>query len=745
MKTRNYNKISIPVLTIVALIIFSAAIINAQPGSLDPTFGKGGVVITRGENPNHLNAASAMAIQSDGKIVVVGDGYTGTTRDFAVVRYNTDGSLDSSFGGTGIVLTPVGNSHDQALSVAIQADGKIVVAGGSCNGVGNCGNAGSSFAVVRYNPDGSLDTSFNGTGMVTTPIGNSSNYPFSVALQTDGKIVAAGYTLNGSNSDFALVRYNTNGSLDLSFSGGIVITPIGNSNDSATSVAVQADGKIVAAGRTTNDTGGSSFAVVRYTTFGQLDPSFGIVTTSFGNAYSGANALTIQWDGKIVAAGYSDNFPTPNANADFALIRLNSNGKLDASFGGTGKVIIPVGNSGDYARSVAIQADGSILAAGYSRGSGGNVPFSFALVRVRPNGSLDTTFNGTGLVTTPTCCQSYASAVSIQPDGKIVVAGGIDDELYDSYDIAVVRYQGGPLRVNGKIAFTSDRDGGNSEIYLMNSDGSNQVRLTNNNVVDQIPAFSPDGRKIAYVSQQSPGLFAAQIKIMNSDGTNQTVLTSVTMSNLPNWQEYGGSSLSWSPDGSKIAFDDEGEIFTINIDGTNRTNLTNHPANDIAPAWSPDGNSILFDSSRVGYSSMHIMKTDGSDVKALPSEGYRWDLSPGWSPSGDKIIFTYESEDFPNRIFTADADGSNRRVLVNFGSGFNGTKNKPRFSPDSTKIVFQLQLLFYPETNCEIYVKNVNGSGLIQLTNTIGNNGHPSWAPQIRQISPGTAAAEARR
>jgi len=151
---------------ILAISLFFAlsASISAAPGDLDPTFGNGGIVITRGNSLNHLDYALGMAIQPDGKIVVVGDGsISGLIGDFAVVRYNTDGSLDASFGG-GIVITPVGNSQDQARSVAIQADGKIVVAGFICNGVGICGA--SSLAVVRYNPNGSLDTSFNGTGKV---------------------------------------------------------------------------------------------------------------------------------------------------------------------------------------------------------------------------------------------------------------------------------------------------------------------------------------------------------------------------------------------------------------------------------------------------------------------------------------------------------------------------------------------------------------------------------------------------
>ena len=165
------------------LFLALPALTLAAPGDLDLTFGSGGIVITRGSSIRTLDSASAMAIQSDGKIVTVGrSNSNGPIWDFAVVRYNTDGSLDTSFGGTGIVITRVGNSHDQANAVAIQADGKIVVAGS----VYMTYQGSWRFAVVRYNTDGSLDTSFNGTGQVVTSVGDSG--ASSVAVQLDGKI-----------------------------------------------------------------------------------------------------------------------------------------------------------------------------------------------------------------------------------------------------------------------------------------------------------------------------------------------------------------------------------------------------------------------------------------------------------------------------------------------------------------------------------------------------------------------------
>jgi uncharacterized delta-60 repeat protein len=425
----------------VGLFLVLPALTFAAPGDLDLSFGNGGKVIT-GSFPGYL-AAFGMAIQSDGKIVVVGEG-VGNGYDFAVVRYNPNGSLDTSFGGTGIVITPVGDAHEQAASVAIQADGKIVVAGISCIGVGMCSGA-NRFAIVRYNPNGSLDTSFGGTGKVFTSFGGSVNTGSRLAIQADGKIVAVGNLSNGPNFGGSFViRYNSNGSLDTSFnSTGIIITP----SSVANSVVIQTDGKVVVAGRS-SDGLGRGFTIFRYNTDGSPDTSFngtGKTVTQIGND-SGAGSVAIQADGKIVAAGSSS---SNNSNYSLTLVRYNTNGSLDTSFGGTGKIIIQINV---YANSVAIQADGKIVVTGNGANDTGS---GFAVVRLNPNGSLDTTFNGTGKVITP--LEGGATAGAIQADGKIVVAGFVGDlEFFGQ--IAVVRYQGGS-NANIRTRFDFDGDG----------------------------------------------------------------------------------------------------------------------------------------------------------------------------------------------------------------------------------------------------------------------------------------------
>ena len=256
-----------------------------------------------------------------------------------MVRYNADGSLDTTFGTGGKVLTPVGTgtSNDIGNSLTVQEDGKIIVAG-----YGG-GSDGTDFAVVRYNADGSLDTTFGtgGTGKILTPVGagTSNDFGNSVTVQADGKIVVAGYGASSqAGNDFAVVRYTANGTLDTTFgTGGKIVTPIGagTSNDYAYSVTVQADGKIIVAGQGFGIGTSNDFAVVRYTANGTLDTTFGPGGTARSSPRSAParilfKSVIVQADGKIVVAGYGQGSGT---GYDFAVVRYNADGSLDTTFG----------------------------------------------------------------------------------------------------------------------------------------------------------------------------------------------------------------------------------------------------------------------------------------------------------------------------------------------------------------------------------------------------------------------------
>jgi uncharacterized delta-60 repeat protein len=346
-----------------------AVVRYSKNGSLDASFGSGGKVTTSLGSGD--DDAYGVAVQPDGKIVAVGYSTNGANAEFALTRYTPNGSLDPTFGSGGKVTTSIG-SDDYGEDLALQSDGKIVVAGTSFTG------SDYDFALVRYNANGTLDTTFNGTGKVTTALGTGRDIAYGIVIQADGKIVAGGYGNAGSTYDFALARFGTGGSLDSSFgSGGKVMTPIGTGSDIARGIALEPDGKIVAAGDSTK-AGGEDFALVRYTSNGSLDPTFGSggkVTTSIGT-HNNAVDVASQLDGRIVAAGYT--WDSPNITSeDFALIRLNADGALDSSFGSGGKVRTSVGSNSDVAEAVKLQSDGKLVAAGYST----NGSDDFALVR----------------------------------------------------------------------------------------------------------------------------------------------------------------------------------------------------------------------------------------------------------------------------------------------------------------------------------------------------------------------------
>ncbi|MBI3345430.1 MAG: hypothetical protein HY028_11360 [Gammaproteobacteria bacterium] len=339
--------------------------------------------------------------------------------------YAAPGDLDPSFGNGGKVVTNFFGSSDEANAVALQPDGKIVVVGEN----------GTDFLVARYNADGSLDSSFGTGGRVTTDFG-AEDVAQAVAIQPDGKIIVVGYTINGSSGDFALARYNPNGSLDSGFGGsGKLVTDFGG-YDLAYAVALQPDGKLIAGGLSTTPSNLGDFALVRYNPNGTLDLSFGVAglqRTSFG-AVEVIDALVLQPDGKILAAGATATVSLSDAN--FALVRYNSNGTLDSGFGLGGGVTTDFGGF-DEAVDIKLQADGKIVAAGYSGGAGGTLG-NFALARYTSSGGLDTSFGTGGKVTTDFGSFDGAGSLIIQPDGKIIAAGATGTTT--NADFALVRY-----------------------------------------------------------------------------------------------------------------------------------------------------------------------------------------------------------------------------------------------------------------------------------------------------------------
>jgi uncharacterized delta-60 repeat protein len=360
---------------------------------------------------------NAVAVQPvDGKVVAVGSYFTGNSQnyyDFAVVRDNADGTVDSTFNGGSVVQTGVAGQLMEAQAVAIQGDGKIVVGGV----FQTSGDSHYNFILARYNSNGTLDTTFGSNGLVQlTPTSGYYNEIWSLAIEpSDGKILIGGDIDNGNPTydDFAVARLNTNGALDTTFgSAGIASTSFSSGSDRGFGMAVQSDGKIVLAGTSYDGNQTSQFGVARFTTTGALDSTFGSggqVTSDIPGDYEEAKAVAIQPDGAIVVAGYVDQagvYP-PNAN-DVVLARYTTGGVLDSTFGNGGTVVKDFGGN-DLASAVAVEPDGTIVVAGQGGPSAGPL-----VARFLPSGAFDGSVIGAG---TP------LTSLALQPGGRVVVGG----------------------------------------------------------------------------------------------------------------------------------------------------------------------------------------------------------------------------------------------------------------------------------------------------------------------------------
>lgn len=402
---------TLAVLALVALALTGAAVALAAPGDLDSTFaGDGSAVLDFGG----INSGRAVALQPDGKIVVAGragDGY-------GVARLNPDGTPDTTFSGDGRTTIAVAGPANGAEAVLVQPDGKILLGGSSTD----------NFALVRLLADGTPDTGFDGDGTVTTDIFFADRI-HDLALQADGKIIAAGASAN----KFGVARYTEAGALDTSFNP---CTPAQTDtcngvradefqNGQAFGVAIAADGDIVMAGEAVITGGNSDMAIARYTSGGVLDTSFsgdGLHNVDL-SADDSATDLALLSDGRLVLTGF--------AVGDTAVVRLGSDTTNEV------QAIIDLGGN-DRAEGVAVDAEGRIVVAGTNSSD-------FVVARLTAAGALDPAFSGDGKAVDNLGGSDVAQAVALQGDGKIVAAGG------DGFSFIVARYDAEP----GPVATTS--------------------------------------------------------------------------------------------------------------------------------------------------------------------------------------------------------------------------------------------------------------------------------------------------
>lgn len=427
-------------LKITSILCLSTLGLFAQDGTLDQSFGNNGIMTTS-IGPND-DIAESMVIQDDGKILVAGRAQADPLFKFGIIRYNTDGSLDSSFGNQGIVGTSFGNSDDNAYAIALQNDQKILVAGQTFTSGSNL-----DFALARYNTDGSLDLEFGNSGAVITDINTPDDFARALCIQDDGKILLAGYGNDTEDNSFLLVRYNQNGSLDSSFGNeGIRQHTIGLLDQRNQTVALQNDGKIIIAGHAYNNVYSDyDFVLTRYLSDGSLDPSFGDNGQTITTISSGADEITsliILEDNSILVGGHSFSF-VGSTERDLVLAKYSPDGIIDNSFGEEGIVLTDFDEYDDLLFDIAIQNDGKILITGTSDpifgGIEENDESSLILTRYHANGDIDNSFGSDGVTTTNfNAFTNIGTAIALQEDHKIVVAGYTFNG--QNFDYAIARY-----------------------------------------------------------------------------------------------------------------------------------------------------------------------------------------------------------------------------------------------------------------------------------------------------------------
>ena len=407
--------------------------VRGAAGSVDTSFG-GGVQTTP---VGYEDYANAVAVQPDGKVVVAGASSSNAGTFVTLVRYGRDGGLDSTFGNGGKVVTPVGADDDAALALAVQADGRIVVAGSTAQAA-----TGQDFLVLRYLADGTLDPSFGADGKVVTSFGSDTDRAMAVAIQPDGKIVVGGETQSGASTsgiDFALARYLPDGTLDGAFgSGGKVVTPIAShaGTDSIYALAlpvVDGEQRILAVG------GEGNFQAARYRADGQLDSGFGTggkVTNLFNANIGSARSVVLLPGGQAVLAGSVVN--------DFAAVQLTVQGTLDAGFGTGGRFVHAVSASNwDSATALVRQADGKLVLGGWVY-AGNSSAGDFAALRIDASGQLDPSFGNGGVAVHATAAgtkSDVAHGLVLQADPRVSTVRAIQagEASGSNYDFSVIR------------------------------------------------------------------------------------------------------------------------------------------------------------------------------------------------------------------------------------------------------------------------------------------------------------------
>jgi uncharacterized delta-60 repeat protein len=390
--------------------------VSAAPGELDPSFDDDGGATTTFRDS--YGVAKAVAVQPDGRIVVAGSVHRNETiqADFALARYTTSGRLDRTFDRNGRVRTDFRGRFEDAFAVAVQPDGRILAAGSAAAG------GGDGMAIARYEADGTLDRSFSRNGKRVINVGIA-NVAYDIALDDDGDVVLAGT----DGEDFVLLRLRRDGITDRNFGdNGIVRTDFNGFYDVARAVAIAPDGSIVAGGSAQNEVSRTDFALARYDDRGELVGTFGhggLVTTDFAFYEDAITDLVLDPNGDIIVSGSAGEFPGgADQSTDVALARYEANGAPDTSFGEGGIVRTDFGSYFDQAEGMALDQDGRIVVASHRYHQGSNTA---AVGRYEADGDLDSTFGRGGIADSGAeVSGDDVGGVALESNGRIVVATG---------------------------------------------------------------------------------------------------------------------------------------------------------------------------------------------------------------------------------------------------------------------------------------------------------------------------------
>lgn len=457
---------------IATALLLTTAVAAQTPGSFDLNLnGTGHTTVDFGDD----DIATKVLVQPDQKIVLVGASVDGSDYYVAVARLFPDGSPDPSFSYDGRVQTLISTTGGSALDAAIQPDGKIVVVGyaSTPSGVGGF--------LVRYEADGTLDNTFGTNGMVWLLSSTQTTNTTSIVVANDGKLVCGGVQIASGQADAVTLRFNTDGTLDDTYSfDGISGVDVSGDNEAFWDVVIQPDGKIVGVGTTENTANETRFLVARFNSDGTIDNTFnatGYNTIDFGTLDNDGQAVALQGD-KILVAGKAD-IGTPFV---MATARLLSNGTLDPSYGSSGKYYIPFyGGNIAGCNGIAIQQDGKLLFGGYMDDS--SLDRNFALARTTADGALDLTFDTDGKVETDLGGVDHAYSVAVQDDGLILLAGRTSST---TMDFALVRYISGvdvgigevESHINSTLVYPNPIVGNQVTVeYELKSDEAVSIRL----------------------------------------------------------------------------------------------------------------------------------------------------------------------------------------------------------------------------------------------------------------------------